>query len=424
MKFSLKTFFSFFFLYLAILIGSQRYLLPDVYNYSCFFVFVFAFLTKKQDRISLIVISYLLLVDTGAHLFNVTNGVIRYLIYCITFLFIIYNSKFHLKKLFLGLIIFVVYIIFSILNYNLIESETLKRDILIMIVTISIISISSSRLHYEFNNKLIISCIMVFIFGEILNIIFYMGWPMRHYLSYDSGKVLIVFPLVFYFIEKKYEKLLLVFPFIFLVLLFYGSRMILVALIIGVLLYLISNNKKSIMKFVLGGIICFFTIRYLSNAYEDIFQANRMTALIYDIVNFNSISNLDPVRFSEAKLFFSQPFYNILFGNGLGTGLFDSNGLLSFVKPDEAAFTREELKSRIFYNFHDIYTDVGLRFGLIFLFVAYFYIIKGFPKKNVGFFSVMLFIIMTSTFYSMKGLLLVLLFSMLYKFYTPQNEIH
>ncbi|WP_271783953.1 hypothetical protein [Aquimarina algiphila] len=247
---------------------------------------------------------------------------------------------------------------------------------------------------------------------------------MRHYLSYDSGKVLIVFPLVFYFIEKKYEKLLLVFPFIFLVLLFYGSRMILVALIIGVLLYLISNNKKSIMKFVLGGIICFFTIRYLSNAYEDIFQANRMTALIYDIVNFNSISNLDPVRFSEAKLFFSQPFYNILFGNGLGTGLFDSNGLLSFVKPDEAAFTREELKSRIFYNFHDIYTDVGLRFGLIFLFVAYFYIIKGFPKKNVGFFSVMLFIIMTSTFYSMKGLLLVLLFSMLYKFYTPQNEIH
>ena len=107
----------------------------------------------------------------------------------------------------------------------------------------------------------------------------------------------------------------------------------------------------------------------------------------------------------EHKLFFDQDFNILLFGKGLLSGLNDTEGYLSFVKFDQTAFTRKEIITKEFFNFHDPWIDIGLRIGLIPLLIItlkylsnYYNYFKDNKKKDIFLSSAVLILMINAWF--------------------------
>ncbi|WP_439145975.1 hypothetical protein, partial [Vibrio sp.] len=101
----------------------------------------------------------------------------------------------------------------------------------------------------------------------------------------------------------------------------------------------------------------------------------------------------------------------ILIGNGLGSGFYDSKGYFSFVGLYDTAFSQKELSTNIFTNFHDVWVDIGYRFGLVFLLLLYTPLFIGLRSDDVEVSSLasILIILVTCSFYSSAGLILTAL---------------
>jgi len=115
----------------------------------------------------------------------------------------------------------------------------------------------------------------------------------------------------------------------------------------------------------------------------------------------------------EHKLFFDQDFNILLFGKGLLSGLNDTEGYLSFVKFDQTAFTRKEIITKEFFNFHDPWIDIGLRIGLLPLLIItfkylsdYYKYFKNNKKKDIFLSSVVL-ILMINAWFQVIGLIVI-----------------
>ena len=124
------------------------------------------------------------------------------------------------------------------------------------------------------------------------------------------------------------------------------------------------------------------------------------------------LQDLDRTRVAETKLLFDLPFYQIAFGKGFGSGIFDEQGYLSFVEVNDTAFSTEEIQNSYYVNFHDVWVDVGLRFGLLpfsLILVGLMMLFRGSDatgKINLSMTLVGLF----SAFYSIAGLISIAVF--------------
>ena len=79
---------------------------------------------------------------------------------------------------------------------------------------------------------------------------------------------------------------------------------------------------------------------------------------------------------------------------------------------NDTSFSQAEIDTSTFYNFHDFITDFGLRFGLVSVISIFLLVIKGFFYRDPSKYSI-IFIMLFCSFWSIKGLITIALFSKL-----------
>jgi hypothetical protein len=256
--------------------------------------------------------------------------------------------------------------------------------------------------------------ISVFMAGELLNILMGAIVP-GEYLNYNSIKSLIAFP-SFYFISKR--KFLIGYFLVaitFIILLYYVSRIILIIYFIAIFIHFIQNKKGGIsinnMIFMITAVILLVIFRDNLTS----FTYFKFGAMINNIIQGENLDiifqSIDPVRFAEMKIFLDRNLSEIILGSGFGVGLNDANNYLGFIKLQglTTAFTESEIESGIYFNFHDLWIDIGLRFGLLLLAICIWTIAKLMIKQNNNVYPLaqLLFLLIFSAFFSTAGLILI-----------------
>ena len=393
-------------------LSAQRFVFEDLSAY--FFILLYPIIFIEKDlskKYSLFLLSIFLMTDNGGvGFYTETHSIFRYfaIIYPISFL--ILNTKFNLKKALLTIPIIVLYIITTTSNFQTFDYNTLSRSIQILIFIILFFSISKK---IEFDYRLLALGILPLLLSEVINYVFFYDlYSLKgEYLTYNSLKPLVVFPL-FYFSTKLQSLKNFIF---FLILLFitlivlieYSQRMIIVVLFFALILSFIRKiNLKYLFLSII--VVLFIPLNY------DFLIGNKSTALIVQVLESNSLNNLiqtlDPVRYIEYKLFFDRDFFSVILGDGLASGLFDSSGEL-VVSYDATAFSESEISSSTYYNLHDTIPDLGLRFGLLFILILLFKIIQGLIKLDYLKY-IFLFFLFFCSLWSING---IIAFFLIYK---------
>jgi hypothetical protein len=189
----------------------------------------------------------------------------------------------------------------------------------------------------------------------------------------------------------------------------------LIVLLLTVTLFIIAKSARLLFKAALATILLIIAIFYnLINlqflaeldAFNQFKAFGFITQILLNTNGFEILRILDPVRFNEHIMFFDRNLFLILFGQGLGSGVYDMEHLLEFVHFQSSAFSADEIRSGIFFNFHDIWIDVGFRFGLIFVFfIMYKLILKNILNRNYGA-AIFFGLLLINTSFSTTGIIL------------------
>lgn len=404
----------------AAFIGAQRFILPAISAYLCvvpLLVSLLIFNTNRPVRNALLVISLFLSVDNGGEVFQETTSVVRYLIYLVAIVTMVEGFRPDTRRIvvYAGFLIFPISL--AILNADLIDRDTLVRDVETAILIGIVFCRKRGQSVRQFNIDL--DFVTVFLLGyllaEVINHLFFFSISIHQYLNYSSTKSLLaVVPFIFLTRSKNYFAMVLVLA--TLVVLFgYTTRMILLTFMLVLIGWLISKLRGLfLLKTVTLALALTVPIMLFSNNISNLpLEASKFTNFLLKLAtqvdSIEELSVLDPVRFGEWVLFFERDLFQILFGSGFGSGLVDDVGMFSFVPDRNTAFSAEELESGVFYNLHDIWTDVGLRFGLLPLAIVFIPIIRNLysKKSNRSFYAMSLFVIMNCAFFSTAGLLLI-----------------
>ena len=196
-------------------------------------------------------------------------------------------------------------------------------------------------------------------------------------------------------------------------------------LIIFLLFLFIDFSFKKISYFLFFICICIFVFNIVE------FPYTKIIGMIYEYklsIGENLLflfKLLDPIRFFENISFFNQDVFSILFGNGLGTGIHDSDKILTSLTNEYNVYSQSEIDSGIFYDLHDFHTDIGVRFGLILLLTIIFSLIKNIflNKKNyissTPYFLLLFFLPLV--FFSTSGKILLLIITVLINSNCPEK---
>lgn len=413
-------------LFIIAFFSTQRYLFADLYQLTCIIPLIAGLLHQNKNvplGNTYLMISLFTFVDIGgggdnirSHNFVETYSIIRYLIYFSILSLILIRYKIDIKKFwkpFLLLITPVLITLFNFFDTNfIINSSILRGDIFVFIMTCLVLTNSNANI-FLFENKMLFVFLIFFGFFEIINYLVFYDFTMG-YLSYQSIKSLIVFPLLYaiVFIKSNIVKFIL-FLCTGIVLVGYTTRMIIVSLFLTLLIYYASRiNLKS---FIAGSMICIaMSFIILSRQDPEIEESIKILVMVQNLIignNFiDSLKLIDPWRFGELQLLFDRNLFFILFGEGFGSGIFDSKGYLDFADFGQTAYSEKELISGIFYNMHDLWTDYGLRFGLIFIIVLLCDLIKNiFFSKSLlkTFYAMLIMIAVLCAFFSSAGIILI-----------------
>ena len=414
------------FIFTLAFIGTQRLLMPAISAYVClipFIIFLYyeVFRVRRPEKIIYLVIAIFLSVDNGGNFYDETPSFIRYPIYISLIYYLISNTTINLKntKYYFIYVLFLLSI--TVFNHEMVNINVLFRDIFIIFLVFIVINKSSrTLLAYEFSPNLLNKFLIFYIIFESINAFLFLDLFYGEYLNYDSTKALIILPSLILFSQKKYIKFLLLGLVTLYVLAWYGSRMISLIYALALVMILIRNlsfNKETLIFLPFVFVIISFLSLYFFNI--EFTQTPKIIELIQDILISTSFIDLlkilDPIRFYEHVLFFDRNIFNILFGSGLGTGIYDQQNLMGFISGSQTAFSNEELFSKVFYNFHDFHIDFGLRFGFIAIIIALTSLAVNFFKSTSEskYLSTFLICLMFTMFFSTSGLLLITLFYMI-----------
>tara|TARA_B110001454_G_C12669677_1_gene413180 strand:- start:581 stop:1213 length:633 start_codon:yes stop_codon:yes gene_type:complete len=200
--------------------------------------------------------------------------------------------------------------------------------------------------------------------------------------------------------------------------------MIIVSLIFTSTIYYAGKiNLKSLIQILTIGLIIFVSIGIGMSLvqYQGIGESIKVLNMVSILIDGDnillSLQLIDPWRFGELQLLFDRNLFSIFFGEGFGSGIFDNKGYLIFADFGETAYSDKELTSGVFYNMHDLWTDYGSRFGLLFIIIFLYDIVKNiiFSKNSLKTFYAMLILILAlCTFFSSAGIILITLFYLNY----------
>jgi hypothetical protein len=412
------------YMYITILaiIGAQRFYLENLYVYTCIFPLissVFYYQSDKSKSLVFLIISLFLSVDNGAGEYVETASSIRYIVYLWCLFFIIRGATVKLQNLILYLLLLIPPLLITLYSYEALDIKTLVRDVFIIgAIGVSLIQTKNNVYITYLGKSTLYYFFFIFLLLEVVNIVPYFSEESRHYLSYDSLKGLVTFSLFFLISEKKYIIGFFVGMLTFLVLLMYGTRMVLLMFFLTIALHIvktaiIKKNIRSILASLSFIVVIIAIISTIDSSTKFGFMLNQIWVA-------NNIKEwmvlIDPVRYYENLMFFDRDILSILFGSGFGSGIYDAEGYLDFVTPTQTAFSLEELNSKMYYNFHDFWVDYGLRFGLFNVFLFLIFVLKKILKNtnNVDINLIFLFLIFT-VFYSTSGILLISIFLLLSK---------
>lgn len=421
------------FVFICGFFASQRFSLDGINVFICilpYIFFVYYLLSYKLDiALSLFLISLFLVCDNGGGIYSETPTIIRYIIYASGLLLLGYLSRpkiVHRKLIFI-ISLSVVLLITTLSSQMLVfDTTTFRRDILAFIILFLALT---NRSEVEPSLFLLAATSLGFLFGELVNVYLFFNYS-NDYMNYNSLKSFIVFPFLYAALIKKNSLIAIVLFFLtVLVLVNYGSRTLIGSFFLLLLIaYTISKFKllqATLMLIVLASLLIAVNIYELPTFDTDL-SRYKVVVFFLNVLNFignldflGTLQTLDLVRFSENQLFFSRPFFEVIFGSGLGSGLVDTQGLLGFVGYYDTAYSAEELNSGVYFGLHDFWTDFGLRFGfLTVILLTYFVSIKqmllGRPVCGVLF-----CILLLNTFFSTAGMIFT---ALIIKFYP--TEMH
>ncbi len=200
-----------------------------------------------------------------------------------------------------------------------------------------------------------------------------------------------------------------------LVIIGYATRMLLISYLGIVLLLFFGKAISNTVKIAIVGLFCAVIVTVALTLPPEILEGQRMFGFLFahegaaGVLDF--IRVLDPVRFVEHEMFFQRPWFEVPFGSGLGSGLIDTTGQLSFVQPNTGAFSDKELLESKYFRLHDPWIYFGLRLGLVFVLAAYVFFIKAALNRArdivlLGGFGLILF---NAATFSISGLLMTAL---------------
>lgn len=396
----------------------QRNFLPSIYPFVCVPLFVFGLLLMNRNRcmsISLIISSLLLSVDLGGDVYATTPNFIRYPIYIISII-MLFKGKLPKFSFWFVFSLFLVTLLTTFFLQNQIDFITLARDIFIIIIAFGFLSKTNVTPNL-FSYNILFLVFLGYVAGEFFNSIL-IGWNDNFdYQSYDSTKSIIVFPFFYLYLRKKYLPAIILFIITSIVLIFFGTRMLIISFYLLILLLSIGIIFKSVSSFLISSFIIFsfvYTFNYLNFDLNSSRVSSFFITILSDGDFIELIKSIDRVRFIEHELFFSRNFFEILFGSGLGSGLEDVDGKLQFIKQFNwrGAFTKFELSTNYYYNLHDTWIDIGLRLGLLPVILLYLFLFKNLLSANKPrvLLSCVCFVLLNCASFSTSGLIIIAFF--------------
>tara|TARA_R110002124_G_scaffold281837_1_gene456525 strand:+ start:4200 stop:5564 length:1365 start_codon:yes stop_codon:yes gene_type:complete len=360
-------------------IAAQRFTAPSVAGYICLLPWAAAIVSFKSNvprRNALLLLALLWSTDNAVGMglnqdgsYGATPGVVRYLVYVTVIVAIISNTAVRRSGLIGTSIAALFYLaITAFFADKGLSGFQMARDCLILALAGLIFSFRSKNpiginlelLMFAMTGYLLSECVNFFIFGSV--------WY-GEYMNYSTTKYLIVLPSLIALLARRPLAALGLIALTVPVLVGYTHRTLFLAYIVTVLVivtfFSIRQGEMKRIYFVgaifLGGLIA---------AVADVQSAlfNFKSLALFDIIQFygtDALEMLDPVRYASSAIYFQLPLFELLFGRGFGSGMADPTGALNFVRADQSAFSIEELSSGYFFSFHDVWVDIGLRFGLL-----------------------------------------------------------
>lgn len=411
-------------LFVCGIISSQRFTLPEASGLVCIILIILSVVARLDSRsiATFLLISLLAMVDLGGGVYFETPATIKYIIYLCAPLYIFIISNFRSGRNIVFLLPFVFLMITNTLAHpNNVDPYTFIRDIFTLLFIVLVSTASSSKIGQDFNYSYLIAFSTGLIISELINVLFFYSVFSGEYLNYSSFKFVVLLPMIYYLSFKNYKHAALSFPLVLIVVSAFGSRMLLLTSIIVIALLVIRGASENLMR-TLGLIFAAASILIALAFYSNIdLESYRVLTALKGIVDFTDFGSLamflDPVRYAENSVFFDQHIYQLLFGNGLGTGILDSSGVFAFIPDDGAAFSSKELSESHFFRLHDSWTWFGYRFGLLVYILFLAWGVKGCLNKDstLAFSaSLMLLALFNSTF-SIGGLVVCTYFALQYK---------
>lgn len=352
--------------------AAQRYSLPIFSSYVCILPLVAAIFSFKQNKKlsnTLLLLALFWSVDNASEQVATTTFAVRYLIYAmIAFSFIVHSSV-NQKGLAGAVLITIFYLLVTLLNFeHELRLEQLWRDVLIIFFGFCIFAFKPRR-PYEMDIAILFYSGIAYLSSELINYFAFAGAWYGEYMSYDTTKYLIILPSLIAFTACRPSISWTLAGLTLIVLVGYTQRTLLLSFILSLavihLALPIRNGLIKKISAIAGAGLAVVT--FVNFAPVEFFESRKSLAMfaIFAREGFAAIEILDPVRFYSNLIYFNLPLFDLLFGRGLGSGIQDVSQYLSFVQFNQTAFADGELLSGTFFNFHDVWIDIGIRFGLL-----------------------------------------------------------
>lgn len=368
-------------------LAAQRFTLSSITGYLCLVPLISAFLCFDRNwsrRNALLLIALFWSVDNAVLEYGATPSTIRYVIYVTAVVALIQGTVVRRHWIMLMTLLAVFYLTVTLFHIDTISTNQFSRDAQIMLLLIILFGLRPIK-EFSIDIPLVVSTMIGFLISENINFFLLQSVWYGEYMSFDTTKFLIVIPSLLVLLSGRLTLSILLIILTLPVLVGYTGRMLFLSYLLAVASILIFMSQKvGYLRYLLfvGGIM---GLASLAAAYIfpelDSFKALYSLQLIMEY-GVESIVLLDPVRYASSQLYFDLPFLELAFGRGFGAGLGDIGNHLDFVNLNQGAFSIQELSSNFYYNFHDVWVDVGLRFGLIFFGLFLYWLYKNKQSDN------------------------------------------
>ena len=360
---------------------TYNYLIP-VSPYSPFIFLIPLFLSKSllsRSRFTIAILLLLSVTDIPLEGFTETPWILRKIVGVIAFALLI-STAIGKKKLKLVLFFTIFWVITTIYNslFGASVWDVFIRDvfILITIIFVNVKYINKTYLFY-FSLGALLGSFTFIIFDDTL--------VFTQYHSYNSTKSFLVYPF-FYLLINKSNRLIKIFMFFLVafVLIHFQTRMLFLSFLIVCIILVLKNIKYFLIPFLIYCLIAPFFINLTGTISTNVFSAKSVASLstIYTNGGLVDLQKIDRVRYNEHFLFFNRTPLEILIGSGFGSALVDKDDRLGFVRKADTAFSDAELETKVYWNLHDTWIDLGLRFGLFFICMIYIFLFLGLFMNN------------------------------------------